>query len=313
MRSSNTALHSPSIMNSTGKQIMLIVLFCLLLDSSHAWVGGVRVSAAATTQAHRHDHSTTFLSAFSEGTPSDTADYNTLPIKQAVVDLNEQDAYVRDALKRELLILASVTDRGEYSTKDEQNILVDLISQLEALNPTANPASNCQGEWDLCLSSTQFFRSSPFFQSMRVAAGDENKAVAINFFDLHDKATSASRYGRVRQRISRDKLISEVDLVVGLLPGIPMRIQGTVVTESNLKVVSAETMEVSVVSTQVNGSNVPLLNQFLDDLKFELPVGDVYRTIQGNVPVVPLRTFYVDEAIRIMRDIDDNFFVFTRA
>jgi hypothetical protein len=163
------------------------------------------------------------------------------------------------------------------------------------------------------MSSTQFFRSSPFFQSIRIALGEGNKAVAHNFFDLHDRATSASRYGRVRQRITPDKLISEVDLVVGLVPGIPVRIQGTVVTESSLRVVSAETMEVSVTSTQVKGSNVPLLNQFMDDLKFELPVGNLYKTVQGSVPTVPLRTFYVDEAIRITRDIDDNFFVFTRA
>lgn len=253
------------------------------------------------------------LAAFSDGTPSDTADYRTFTKQEAVVDNNEEDSLIRDALKRELLVLASVTDRGEYASKDEQNMIVDLISQLEALNPTANPASNCQGEWDLCLSSTQFFRSSPFFQSIRVALGDDNKAVADNFFDLHDRATSVSRYGRVRQTITVDKLISEVDLLVGIAPGIPVRIQGTVVTESDLRVISAETMQVSVTTTQVKGSNIPLLNQLIDNLKLELPVGSLYRTLQGQAPAVQLRTFYVDEAIRITRDVDDNFFVFTRS
>jgi hypothetical protein len=59
-------------------------------------------------------------------------------------------------LKRELLLLASVTNRGEYASADERDIAIDLVAQLEALNPTAEPAAHCEGEWDLCLSSTQF-------------------------------------------------------------------------------------------------------------------------------------------------------------
>jgi len=43
------------------------------------------------------------------------------------------------------------------------------------------------------------------------------------------------------------------------------------------------------INTQVIGSNVPLLNQVLDDLKLELPVGDVYKTVQGKVPIVPMK------------------------
>lgn len=284
-----------------------ILFLCQLSGQLHAWT--IRLDATART---RRSLCRLPLSAFSDGIPSDTADYSTMK-KEVVVDSNEADVLIRDALKRELLVLASVTDRGEYATKEEQNIIIDLVSQLEALNPTAEPASNCQGEWDLCLSSTQFFRSSPFFQAIRAALGDENSAVANNFFDLHDKATSNSRYGRIRQRITSDKLVSEVDLVVGLAPGVPVRIQGTVVTTSDLKVISSDAMEVYVTATQVKGSNIPIFNQFMDDLKFELPIGSIYTSIQGKVPAVFLRTYYVDNAIRITRDSDDNFFVFTRA
>jgi hypothetical protein len=194
-----------------------------------------------------------------------------------------------------------------------KNILVDLVSQLEALNPTANPSSNCEGEWDLCLSSTQFFRSSPFFQSIRVAMGDSNKAMAENAFDIHDRATTASRVGRVRQSITRDQLVSEVDLEVGLLPGLPFRAKGTVVTTASLQVVSPETWETRIESTSVKGSNVPLFNQMLEDLNFDFPVNNVYSTLLGEVPVVELKTFYVDEGIRITRDVDDNFYVFSRS
>jgi hypothetical protein len=257
------------------------------------------------------------LQAFSSGddAPSDYDSTDLQGEKSVSVDSKEEDAIIRDALKRELLLLSSVTDRGEYATKDEQNILIDLVSQLEALNPTEEPAANSEGEWDLCLSSTHLFLSSPFFQSIRVALGDDNKAIAQNFFDIHDRATTASRIGRVRQTITSDLLLSEVDLQVGVLPGMPFRVQGTVVTKANIEVVSRDTFEARVQTTQVKGSNVPILNQILDDFSpnLELPVDQVYQTVQGKIPVVPFKTYYVDEAMRIVRDVDDNFFVFTRA
>jgi hypothetical protein len=179
------------------------------------------------------------------------------------------------------------------------------------LNPTADPASNCVGEWDLCLSSTQFFRSSPFFQTLRTAA--DNREIAENGFELHERATSASRVGRVRQIIKPDQLVSEVELEVGLLPGFPVKVKGTVVTCASLKVTGPELWELQIQTTQIKGSNVPLLNQLLDDMPVELPMGDVYSNLMGSIPVVPLKTFYVDEGIRITRDVDDNFFVFSRA
>lgn len=251
--------------------------------------------------------------SYSDGAPSDYDSNDLQATKTVTVDVNEQDEQIRDALKRELLLLSSITNRGEYASVDEQNMLIDLVSQLEALNPTANPAANSEGEWDLCLSSTQFFRSSPFFQSIRVAMGDDNKAMVENGFDIHDRATTASRVGRVRQTVTNNQLKSEVDLEVGLVPGLPIRVKGTVVTTASLQVVSPETYETRIESTQVKGSNVPLLNQWLDDLKVTLPMGDLYNTVAGKVPVVPFKTYYVDEAVRITRDVDDNFFVFTRA
>ena len=209
--------------------------------------------------------------------------------KEVTVDDNEEDSLIRDALKRELLLLASVTNRGGYANDDERGLVLDLVSQLEALNPTANPASHCEGDWDLCFASTQLFRSSPFFQAIRIAVGDENKKVAENGFKLHDRATSGSRIGRVRQTITRDTLTSEVDLEVGLLPGIPFKVTGTVETTSRLNIVSDELMEVTVEKTKVKGSNVPVLNQIMEDeLQLEVPVGDVYSIIQGTVPVIPM-------------------------
>lgn len=224
-----------------------------------------------------------------ETSPSDY-DTSDLPpeIKEVAVDDKEEDVAIRDALKRELLLLASITDRGAFAKKEEQDIVTDIVTQLEMLNPTKDPASNCEGEWDLCYSSTQFFRSSPFFQSIRIAVGDSNKEVADNGFALHEQATKGSRIGKVRQIINSDSLISEVDLEVGTLPGIPFSMMGTVVTIANLNVVSDKRWELKIEKTKVRGSNIPFVNMFMDDLQVELPVGDFYSTVSGEIPVIPM-------------------------
>jgi PAP_fibrillin len=179
------------------------------------------------------------------------------------------------------------------------------------LNPTSNPASNCIGEWDLCLSSTQFFRSSPFFQTLRTFLNDRD--MAENVFEMHERATSASRVGRVRQIITAEEFISEIELEVGVLPGFPITAKGKVVTKASLQIAGPEFLELRITSTQIQGSNVPLLNQILENFQPEFRVGDVYNVLQGTVPLVRLKTFYVDEGIRITRDVDDNFFVFSRS
>ena len=257
-------------------------LVVLLISCSNALGFTAPLSKARTSLVTRHD--------YADDAPSDY-DTSDLPPdeKEVTVDDNEEDSLIRDALKRELLLLASMTNRGEYASSDERDIVIDLVTQLEALNPTADPASYCEGEWDLCLSSTQFFRSSPFFQAIRVAVGDDNKSIAENGFDLHDRATSNSRVGRVRQSITSDQLISEVDLEVGIAPGIPIKVKGTVVTSASLRIVSDEKWELQVENTRVKGSNIPIFNEIMEnDLDIELPVSDFYNTIQGKVPVVPM-------------------------
>mmetsp|Transcript_7528 Transcript_7528/g.15464 ORF Transcript_7528/g.15464 Transcript_7528/m.15464 type:complete len:99 (-) Transcript_7528:104-400(-) len=98
-----------------------------------------------------------------------------------------------------------------------------------------------------------------------------------------------------------------------MMPGMPVRIKGIVVTTADLTPVAPETWELEVRGTKVMGSNVPFLDSFLDDNAVELPVGEIYKTLSGSVPVSVLKTYYVDEGMRITRDVDDNIYVFTRA
>lgn len=245
--------------------------------------------------------------SLSDSSPSDYDPDEVITTEKTVsVDENEEDLTIRDALKRELLLLASITSRGECATQDEKDIMLDLVTQLEALNPTANPAASCEGDWDLCLSSTQFFRSSPFFMAIRSAIGDDNKDIAETGFDIHDKATKASRVGKVRQTITiQGELISEVDLDVGLIPGFPLNLKGTVVTKAGINAIDSGTWEVSVKSTSITASDI--------EIPFELPVENIYTSLNGSVPLSIIKTFYVDESIRIFRDVDDNYFVFVKA
>jgi len=283
---------------------------------------GVEVSSfssapmLATGAAAQHRQMTHIFSMPDDPYPSDyDADDLESTEKTVSVDMDENDAIIRDELKRELILLSSVTNRGSCATTEESNLVVDLVTQLEALNPTADPAANCQGDWELCYSSTQSFRSSPFFLAIRSFLGDDNKQIAESAFDIHDAATTASRVGKVRQIIDKNnnELVSEYEVSVGLLPGLPVQVKGTVITSAEMSVIRPESWELEVKGTKVKGSNVPFLDAFLDDSDLEVPVGEAYKAVSGAVPVSTLKTFYVDEGLRITRDVDENFYVFTRA
>lgn len=217
-------------------------------------------------------------------------------------ETEEDDQLIREELKRELLLLSSVTSRGDFANPEERAILNDIVSQLEALNPFSNQASECAGDWDLTLTSTQAFRSSPFFQAIRSVLNDEISA--DNAFRMHEQATSMGRLARVRQFIGEDgTFVSEADLKVG--PA-----SGTVVTKANFEITNTVTWDVTVESTQVKNSSIFFLDQILESLEF--PVGLFYQNVRGSVPVSKLTHWYVDETMRIARDIDDNYYVFSR-
>jgi hypothetical protein len=49
-------------------------------------------------------------------------------------DFDEEDAMIREDLKRELLLLSSVTNRGEYTSSEERDIIIDVVTQLGKKN-----------------------------------------------------------------------------------------------------------------------------------------------------------------------------------
>merc|ERR1719420_2532499 len=68
--------------------------------------------------------------------PSDyDADDLESAVRQVAVDTVADDASIRDELKRELILLASVTNRGMCASAEEENLVSELVSELEGLNP----------------------------------------------------------------------------------------------------------------------------------------------------------------------------------
>jgi hypothetical protein len=297
-------------MNVSNQGMMRILYLCVLLFS----LASSLLEAFSPQFSLNSRRSSAVYSTTDDVGPSDY-DSNTLldpSVKPLSIDLNPEDKLIRDDLKHELLLLSSVSDRGLFLSNEEKDIVVDIITQLEALNPTKDTARECYGEWDLVLASTQAFKSSPFFQAIRVVLDD--KSAADNVFGLHEAATSIGKVGRVKQIIGEDgSFTSEVNLEVGIMPGMPLTVKGTVVTKATFEIIGSEQWDVFIRTTQVKKSNVPILDQLLDQYPFELPVGDIYNRVRGSIPVISLKTFYVDESMRITRDVDDNFYVFSIA
>ncbi|CAM9362745.1 unnamed protein product [Scytosiphon promiscuus] len=226
------------------------------------------------------------------------------------VVLAEDNPELRETMKREILSIAATSNRGQVATQEEKDSAMDLIYQLEALNPTpdATNVNTIGGPWELVYTDTQPFRCSPFFMALGEVFGEE-KGQAETLFSLHRAATSNGEIGRVRQTISEAMLVSEIDLKVGLLPGLPMALKGTVVTKARLNPISSDSFTVSVESTSVTNNNIL---SFLDSA-VEVPIEQVYSTIRGSVPESKMSTYYLDDDMRISRMSDDHVFVFVRS
>jgi PAP_fibrillin len=87
--------------------------------------------------------------------------------RTASAGLGDQ-SQLRDSIKKEIMVLAATTNRGQLATQDEKDAVADLVYQLENLNPTpvTTDTSKLGGTWDLIFSDVQPFRSSPFFMAI---------------------------------------------------------------------------------------------------------------------------------------------------
>jgi hypothetical protein len=233
------------------------------------------------------------------------------------------------ALER-LLQLAASTGRGEHQTSSQRSEATELIAVLEGSNPTLEPTNSpmINGRWQLLYSTTQLFRSSPFFMAGRAVCGTDDQATQYDWFcDMHRKALAVSNIGQVRQVISPTRIISEFEVEAGAVPflndftpfsysgGLPVSIDGAIVSTADITPTDDGTAwELFMDTVQIKGSNITGLRQILDgglQLRSRQLGSFLEQNIGGYTNPRPIfRTTYLSETIRIGRDQDGKVFVY---
>jgi hypothetical protein len=154
---------------------------------------------------------------------------------------------------------------------------------------------------------------------------------------MHRSALAISTIGTVRQVIAGDgRLVNEFEVRVGAVPflsdllpgwrysgGLPFTIDGAIVSTADVaprtdpSSSNALEWELHMDTVEIRGSNVPILRNLLDSEGVALRSRDLSHVLEESidsyeVPKPVLRTTYVDDWMRIVRDVDDNVFVYGR-
>lgn len=239
-----------------------------------------------------------------------------------------------------ILRIAASTDRGQYAKPSQKDEVSRLVADLESNAPTHEPnkdesatiPSYLSGTWELLYSNTQLFRSSPFFLAGRSTCKTPEQAAQYNWFcEMHRAALAVSTIGVVRQVIaSGGKLVNEFEVKVGAVPflsdflpslrysgGLPFTVDGAIVSTADATPISSTDWELFMDTVEIKGSNIPILRNLLDSDNVSLKSRDLSKVLKDNVdsyevPMPVLRTTYVDDLTRIVRDEDDNIFVYGR-
>jgi hypothetical protein len=240
------------------------------------------------------------------------------------------------ALKRRILQLSALTDRGQRHLKLVSNAMADraemmraLIDTLVALPPRGPITPEAlAGEWELVYASVELFRSSPFFLAIEDAFADRTKSDL--FFRLHFLQVGSwgvSTIGEVSQRLdfARGTLESAFDTTLFGLTVIPIvgwfkllpTFGGRVVTEAKNMTLEGDTLVMELEKTCIREAPgvppLPLLGSLLRDRW--APVNAVWQLLPWNAgrrPMCRVRQLYVDGDIRIAQDTNGGLFIYTR-
>eukprot|EP00593_Proboscia_inermis_P017314 CAMPEP_0171310970 /NCGR_PEP_ID=MMETSP0816-20121228/21182_1 /TAXON_ID=420281 /ORGANISM="Proboscia inermis, Strain CCAP1064/1" /LENGTH=352 /DNA_ID=CAMNT_0011795419 /DNA_START=18 /DNA_END=1076 /DNA_ORIENTATION=+ len=279
-----------------------------------------------------------YIDSLETSDPSvDTSSAEEVPVKSGNIDFTPKEVRTpvdsTTPLKTNLLLLSAGSDRGQNLPTSQKLKALELINELEELNPNPNPlsessSSSSLGTWELVYSSTQLFRSSPFFMAGRAVCSTEDEARQYDWFcDMHRGALAISTIGKVRQIISATRMTSEFEVKVGSVPflsdftpfaysgGWPVTIEGTIVSSADITpCLDGTAWEIFMDTVEIKGSNIPGLRQILD-AGVKLGSRDLGSFLETNVdsytnPKPIFRTTYLDDQIRISRDQDNKVFVY---
>ncbi|GAB0489753.1 hypothetical protein MMPV_000978 [Pyropia vietnamensis] len=195
----------------------------------------------------------------------------------------------RVELKGKLLEVAAATDRGQLATSSQKEAVEDIVSMLEASNPTDSPVDTAMidGTWLLVYASKPLFKTTPL---------------------LLAAATPLLVVGQVKQtlRVDAGELVNDVEVTA-----FPL-ISATVSTTARVTPVTGERLELVVEKTGVKGKNIAGKLD-LGGIGGSLPVEQLYGKLKnGAVPETFLDTFYLDEKMRISRGKGGAIYVYSK-
>eukprot|EP00931_Biecheleriopsis_adriatica_P094558 TRINITY_DN68199_c0_g1_i1.p1 TRINITY_DN68199_c0_g1~~TRINITY_DN68199_c0_g1_i1.p1 ORF type:complete len:339 (+),score=52.95 TRINITY_DN68199_c0_g1_i1:38-1018(+) len=219
----------------------------------------------------------------------------------------------------ELLRLAAATDRGQRLTKKLRQQSEDLLSRVEAQNPTRAPALSplLEGTWRLVFASEDVTRSSPFFWAARQLGLTDptpfsrsvlgSDSLLETTFAITDNIP-LTYMGIASQQLSRGSLVNQVNVGVFITGESEM----TTTCSYTPDPVEDDTLLVKVLKTQVLGTSMAA--SVLKGIDF--PSGEWFEGALGEEgATVKMRTTYLDESVRIVRDARraESCFVYVRS
>ena len=241
-----------------------------------------------------------------------------------------QDIY---EVKKKIYQISAITDRGQrlnpfvspmYQEKLKE--MEELVNDLEKQNSEISE-EKLSGEWELIYSTVELFRSSPFFLAIEKALNDEYKSNL--FFKLHQLQVGSfglSTIGRIAQKIDFEKkeFISTFDTIIFGLTTIPIlgwfkllpTFGGRVITLADELNLNDNILQMNLRKTKVSkveGLNkIPIFSKLLMDRWY--PVKEVWEKLPWNKesPSCEVSVIYLDEEIRIMKDIYGSIFIYVR-
>jgi len=238
-----------------------------------------------------------------------------------------------EEIKKKIYQIAAITDRGQRLNKliapmyqEKSKEMEKLIKSLENFNMEVSE-EKLSGEWELIYSTVELFRSSPFFLAIEKALNDEYKSNL--FFKLHQLQVGSfglSTIGRIAQNIDFEKkeFISTFDTIIFGLTTIPIlgwfkllpTFGGRVITLADELNLNNNILQMNLRKTKVSkveGLNkIPIFSKLLMDRWY--PVKEVWEKLPWNKesPSCEVSVIYLDEEIRIMKDIYGSIFIYIR-
>ncbi len=238
-----------------------------------------------------------------------------------------------DEIKKKIYQIAAITDRGQRLNKliapiyqEKLKEMEQLVNDLEKQNSEISE-EKLSGEWELIYSTVELFRSSPFFLAIEKALNDEYKSNL--FFKLHQLQVGSfglSTIGRIAQNIDFEKkeFISTFDTIIFGLTTIPIlgwfkllpTFGGRVITLADELNLYDNILQMNLRKTKVSkveGLNkIPIFSKLLMDRWY--PVKEVWEKLPWNKesPSCKVSVIYLDDEIRIMKDIYGSIFIYIR-